>query len=181
MKLLIRPWLAVAVCLWGGAATRAGSYLASDAPPRLRYQRPKPVVTTPLVLPPLALFDPVPVPVAPVSAAGPEGTVAPETRVAPESGSEPVGMVPGGLTTVIPGTPTHGATPSPPPGVAWVAGTLPGPGEAGGVMVTPQLLVPYFTSEEASRAALLVAEPVRFVPPQPAVRGTSQATYTRGR
>ncbi|MBX3743684.1 MAG: hypothetical protein KF833_00095 [Verrucomicrobiae bacterium] len=176
MKLPAGHALMVAAGLWGSGLGWAGGYLASDAPPRLRYQRPKPVVANPVVLPPLALWDPAPAVSTPAEA-GPQASA--NGASGGQSGAvlERVEGPSGTAGVAVAGGSTNGV-----PTLTW-AGTTPlelGVAERAEI-VTPQLLVPFFTDAEASRAALLVAEPVRFVPPQPAARRSSQATYTRGR
>ena len=164
--------LILTALLWAGSVPVAAGYLADSEPPRLRYRRPLPAPTPQLALPPLPLFDPV------------ENVATPPVPSAPAPGGEPVAEPDPSAEAIRAASPTNGETTAAPMAPSFAepseTPTIPRMSVRPVGQITPQLLVPYFSDAEASRAALLLTEPVRFVPPQPIGRATSQATYTRG-
>ena len=153
-----RGWIAVAAWAVTAGTPSAGTYLAVDGPPPLRFARPGRVPAEKTVLPALAMTS---------ADTGSTNEVAATSEPSVDPGaSEPLGP--------MPPDPTGASSPGRiviPPAALTPAPMIPG------VSVTPQVLLNYFGPAGTNVMGPVVLAPVSFIPPQPGVSGSSRATY----
>jgi hypothetical protein len=143
----------------------APGYLARIGPSPIRFQKPPSDPGMPPELPPLVKAEANPAPL-PGATASPDATLSAE------------------FVGPLPQAPTQSSLPAPEPIADPVTASTQSAAPSAAVptpilreMLSPQLLIPYFTGPQGGVSPSLLV-PYPFTPPPPPERGTSRATYS---